>query len=126
MQLPKAMLKAIPKDYHDTSKGMLKLLWEDEWRAIGITQVRVMAAAPVMATRRTRTTLTRAESRLGALRGPRARAAHSALQVCDSRWPARGRETPPLTLPGARSTTSRRSERCTIAAVAPTAHVRSC
>ena len=40
VQLPKAMLKAIPKDYHDTSKGTLKLLWEEEWRAIGITQVR--------------------------------------------------------------------------------------
>ena len=39
MQLPKAMLKAIPKDYHDVSKGTLKLLWEEEWRAIGITQV---------------------------------------------------------------------------------------
>ena len=39
VQLPKAMLKAIPKDYHDPSKGTLKLLWEDEWRAIGITQV---------------------------------------------------------------------------------------
>ncbi|CAI4218651.1 unnamed protein product [Parascedosporium putredinis] len=33
-----AMLKVIPKDYHDTSKGTLKLLWEEEWRAIGITQ----------------------------------------------------------------------------------------
>ncbi len=40
VQLPKAMLKAIPKEYHDTSKGTLKLLWEDEWRAMGITQVR--------------------------------------------------------------------------------------
>ena len=39
VQLPKAMLKAIPKEYHDTSKGTLKLLWEDEWRAMGITQV---------------------------------------------------------------------------------------
>jgi hypothetical protein len=39
VQLPKAMLKAIPKDYHDSSKGTLKLLWEDEWRALGITQV---------------------------------------------------------------------------------------
>ncbi|KAH7027434.1 oxidoreductin [Microdochium trichocladiopsis] len=38
VQLPKTMLKAIPKDYHDSSKGTLKLLWEDEWRAIGITQ----------------------------------------------------------------------------------------
>jgi len=33
------MLKAIPKDYHDPSKGTLKLLWEEEWRALGITQV---------------------------------------------------------------------------------------
>lgn len=40
VQLPKAMLKAIPKDYHDAAHGTLKLLWEDEWRAIGITQVR--------------------------------------------------------------------------------------
>lgn len=36
------MLKAIPKDYHDSSKGTLKLLWEEEWRAIGITQVRAL------------------------------------------------------------------------------------
>lgn len=34
------MLKAIPKDYHDTTTGTLKLLWEEEWRALGITQVR--------------------------------------------------------------------------------------
>lgn len=33
------MLKAIPKDYHDAAHGTLKLLWEDEWRGIGITQV---------------------------------------------------------------------------------------
>lgn len=33
------MLKAIPKGYHDESKGTLKLLWEEEWRALGITQV---------------------------------------------------------------------------------------
>jgi len=39
VQLPKAMLKAIPKEYHDPNKGTLKLLWEEEWRAIGITQV---------------------------------------------------------------------------------------
>ncbi|KAI9785842.1 MAG: Cyclin-dependent kinases regulatory subunit (Cell division control protein cks1) [Peltula sp. TS41687] len=38
VQLPKAMLKQIPKDYFDPSKGTLKLLWEDEWRGIGITQ----------------------------------------------------------------------------------------
>ncbi|TDZ40298.1 Endoplasmic reticulum oxidoreductin-1 [Colletotrichum spinosum] len=39
VQLPKAMLKAIPKDYHDSSHGTLKLLWEEEWRALGITQI---------------------------------------------------------------------------------------
>jgi hypothetical protein len=39
VQLPKNMLKAIPKEYHDPSKGTLKLLWEEEWRALGITQV---------------------------------------------------------------------------------------
>jgi len=40
VQLPKAMLKAIPLDYFDSSKGTLKLLWEEEWRGLGITQVR--------------------------------------------------------------------------------------
>ena len=39
VQLPKAMLKAIPKEYHDSAKGTLKLLWEEEWRGLGITQV---------------------------------------------------------------------------------------
>lgn len=39
VQLPKQMLKAIPKEYFDGSRGTLKLLWEDEWRALGITQV---------------------------------------------------------------------------------------
>jgi cyclin-dependent kinase regulatory subunit CKS1 len=34
------MLKIIPKDYFDGARGTLKLLWEDEWRALGITQVR--------------------------------------------------------------------------------------
>lgn len=33
------MLKLIPKEYQDPSKGTLKLLWEEEWRALGITQV---------------------------------------------------------------------------------------
>jgi hypothetical protein len=33
------MLKAIPKEYFDGSRGTLKLLWEEEWRALGITQV---------------------------------------------------------------------------------------
>ena len=40
VQLPKAMLKKIPKDYFDGARGTLKLLWEDEWRGLGITQVR--------------------------------------------------------------------------------------
>lgn len=38
VQLPKNMLKQIPKEYHDSQKGTLKLLWEEEWRALGITQ----------------------------------------------------------------------------------------
>ncbi|KAF9239353.1 hypothetical protein DTO013E5_9003 [Penicillium roqueforti] len=38
VQLPKNMLKKIPADYFDSSKGTLKLLWEEEWRALGITQ----------------------------------------------------------------------------------------
>lgn len=42
VQLPKLMLKAIPKEYHDSAKGTLKLLWEEEWRAMGMTQVRGM------------------------------------------------------------------------------------
>jgi cyclin-dependent kinase regulatory subunit CKS1 len=40
VQLPKAMLKVIPRDYFDDSKGTLKLLWEEEWRGLGITQAR--------------------------------------------------------------------------------------
>ncbi|RDW81808.1 cyclin-dependent protein kinase regulatory subunit CKS1 [Aspergillus mulundensis] len=43
VQLPKNMLKKIPADYFDSSKGTLKLLWEEEWRALGITQVRDVA-----------------------------------------------------------------------------------
>lgn len=39
VQLPKQMLKVIPKEYFDGSRGTLKLLWEEEWRALGITQV---------------------------------------------------------------------------------------
>ncbi|KAF2281220.1 cyclin-dependent kinase regulatory subunit [Westerdykella ornata] len=42
VQLPKQMLKAIPSEYfmrkEDGSRGTLKLLWEEEWRALGITQ----------------------------------------------------------------------------------------
>jgi len=38
VQLPKAMLKVIPRDYFDPAKGTLKLLWEEEWRGLGITQ----------------------------------------------------------------------------------------
>lgn len=39
VQLPKPMLKAIPKDYFDQTNNTLKLLWEEEWRGLGITQV---------------------------------------------------------------------------------------
>lgn len=38
VQLPKEMVKKIPKDYFDPLKGTLKLLWEEEWRGLGITQ----------------------------------------------------------------------------------------
>jgi len=38
VQLPKPMLKAIPKEYFDSANNTLKLLWEDEWRGLGITQ----------------------------------------------------------------------------------------
>lgn len=48
VQLPKAMLKAIPKEYFDTSKGTLKLLWEDEWRSMGITQVCTRLTRPTI------------------------------------------------------------------------------
>ncbi len=37
------MLKLIPEQYLDESKKTLKLLWEDEWRSMGITQVRARA-----------------------------------------------------------------------------------
>jgi len=36
--LPKGMLKMIPKDYFDSETGALKILQEDEWRGLGITQ----------------------------------------------------------------------------------------
>jgi cyclin-dependent kinase regulatory subunit CKS1 len=36
---PKEALKAMPKDYFDTETGTLRLLDEEEWRSLGITQV---------------------------------------------------------------------------------------
>ena len=39
MMLPKEALKVIPKDYFDTETGTLRLLHEEEWRSLGITQV---------------------------------------------------------------------------------------
>jgi hypothetical protein len=42
VQLPKAMLSKIPKDYFDPETGTLKLLWEEEWRGLGITQVQLL------------------------------------------------------------------------------------
>ncbi|MCJ1445276.1 MAG: transcription factor [Stictis urceolatum] len=38
VQLPKPMLKVIPKEYFDPANNTLKLLWEEEWRGLGITQ----------------------------------------------------------------------------------------
>lgn len=46
VQLPKPMLKKIPTEYFDHSKGTLKLLWEEEWRGLGITQVRLPPPTP--------------------------------------------------------------------------------
>ncbi|KAK6362990.1 Cyclin-dependent kinases regulatory subunit (Cell division control protein cks1) [Orbilia blumenaviensis] len=37
VMLPKAMLDMIPNDYKD-SNGVLKILKEEEWRGLGITQ----------------------------------------------------------------------------------------
>lgn len=48
VQLPKQMLKVIPKDYFDGQRGTLKLMWEDEWRGLGITQVRATLFRSVM------------------------------------------------------------------------------
>lgn len=74
------MLKQIPKEYHDAQKGTLKLLWEEEWRALGITQVRELLLQELGS----HTDNVVAESRMGALRSTRARATHPLIQVsCD-------------------------------------------
>jgi hypothetical protein len=77
VQLPKAMLKAIPRDYFDPAKGTLKLLWEDEWRGLGITQVGHVAhhsqAGPL--------TDPITEPGLGALLSPLTGTTYSTLQV---------------------------------------------
>jgi cyclin-dependent kinase regulatory subunit CKS1 len=36
--LPKNMLKLIPKDYFNAETGTLRILMEQEWRGLGITQ----------------------------------------------------------------------------------------
>ena len=36
----KETLKVIPKDYFDAETGTLRILQEEEWRSLGITQVR--------------------------------------------------------------------------------------
>jgi len=77
VQLPKNMLKKIPSDYFDSSKGTLKLLWEEEWRALGITQVRLDSSASVGVL----ANMQAKEFGLGALRSARARASHSSVQV---------------------------------------------
>lgn len=67
------MLKAIPKEYHDTHKGTLKLLWEDEWRALGITQVKQSITTNIETWFLEQPWLTMpTEPGLGALRGSRA------------------------------------------------------
>jgi hypothetical protein len=42
VMLPKEALKVIPKDYFDTETGTLRILAEEEWRSLGITQVLVV------------------------------------------------------------------------------------
>lgn len=123
MQLPKAMLKVIPKDYHDTSKGTLKLLWEEEWRAIGITQVgspRQAGGGEKQSSEEAAADAALTESRLGTLRGPRARTAYSPLQVPIDPQPltlgALADHAPPT---GARSTTSRRRSDALVRPQAP-------
>src|SRR5271156_4523712 len=39
VMLPKDVLKVIPKDYFDSESGSLRILHEEEWRSLGITQV---------------------------------------------------------------------------------------
>lgn len=43
------MLKQIPKDYFDSQNNTLKLLWEEEWRGLGITQVQFQHHNPPLA-----------------------------------------------------------------------------
>ncbi|EEB05425.1 cyclin-dependent protein kinase regulatory subunit Suc1 [Schizosaccharomyces japonicus yFS275] len=38
VMLPKAMLKVIPRDYFNPETGTLRILKEEEWRGLGITQ----------------------------------------------------------------------------------------
>lgn len=72
------MLKKIPSDYFDSAKGTLKLLWEEEWRALGITQVRLGPLHPQLGTL---ADIQATEFGLGALRGTRTRASYSSVQV---------------------------------------------
>lgn len=76
VQLPKNMLRVIPKEYQDPSKGTLKLLWEEEWRALGITQVRLVCDTITDVY-----TNAKIEPWMGTLRSARARAAHTPFQV---------------------------------------------
>jgi cyclin-dependent kinase regulatory subunit CKS1 len=78
VQLPKNMLKKIPADYFDSAKGTLKLLWEEEWRALGITQVRL---GPLDLQLGALANIQTTEPGLGALRSTRARAPYSSVQV---------------------------------------------
>ncbi|KAI9727985.1 MAG: Cyclin-dependent kinases regulatory subunit (Cell division control protein cks1) [Chrysothrix sp. TS-e1954] len=71
VQLPKSMLKVIPRDYMDGSRGTMKLLWEEEWRGLGITQVRTIHGSRRCGNRERFADhgRVRAELGLGALRG---------------------------------------------------------
>jgi len=77
VQLPKQMLKAIPKEYFDGARGTLKLLWEEEWRGLGITQVSAYNRCRI----RVVVLTSMVESGLGALRSTRAGATHSPVQA---------------------------------------------
>lgn len=81
VQLPKNMLKKIPGDYFDEAKGTLKLLWEEEWRALGITQVTTCPACACVYTALKFCLTSFAEFRMGALRSAWTGATYPTLQV---------------------------------------------
>ncbi|KAH0559975.1 hypothetical protein GP486_003505 [Trichoglossum hirsutum] len=81
VHIPKGMLKVIPKDYFDPEKGTLKLLWEEEWRGLGITQV--SAKRKVNGPEISLLTAIASEPGVGTLRSARARTSHSSIQAAN-------------------------------------------